>query len=387
MLWSAYAFDDDLKSWMWWTWVEQQGRAQPRTSRKFQQERWHLKSLHDKTVLDALAEGLASELGAKHGQATVRVGSIWVDQTPQATTKYLEPGGVKPRIVKCELADLVVVTHVSFGGAPVAPGDTRALLVQAKVTDVPGVLDAAGKASSSAKERNLLERCCSPITLWTGTGLPGARKVSSGASGSAGTKLGEYNLTRKPNKLGLGAYARYLTIPRKLVPLPVAAYQGMWPTSRAHNVGSSMSLGELVRSMLQPGCASTIGEPLNGAFANAEWRRLIRDLTKNYHEKVVNRFTSATSAPIPRLSESQIYSCFMQTPGQGPGAQLVVGTPRGGTGRAAVDLFALQQPGGTGGGGAREEGNPIADFDDAPAIPVLVVRADIRTDRPRDPQG
>ena len=387
MLWPAHAFDDCMKSWMWWAWVEQQGRAQPKNSRKFQQERWHLKSLHDKTVLDALAEGLASELGATYGRATVRVGSIWVDQTPQATTKYLELGGVRPRTVKCELADLVVVTHASFGGAAAPPGDTRALLVQAKVTDAPGVLDAAGRTSSSAKERNLLERCCAPITLWTGTGLPGAQKVSSGASGPAGTKLGEYNLTKNSRKPGLEAYARYLTIPRKPLLVPVAAYQGMWPTSRAHNVGSSSSLGELVRSMLRPGLAATMGEPLNGTAANPEWQRLIRDLTKNYHEKVVNRFTSATSAPIPRLSESQIYSCFMQTHGQGPDARLLVGRPRGGTGRAAVDLFALQQPGGTGGGGARQEGNLTADFDDTPAIPVLVVRADIRTDRPGGPQG
>lgn len=255
MLWPAHAFDDYKNSWMWWAWVEQQGRTAPRTSRRFQQERWHLKSLHDKTVLDALAEGLASELSATYGQAAVRVGSIWVDQTPQATTTYLDPSGVKPRSVKCELADLVVVTHASFGGPAVAPSDTKALLVQAKVTDSPGVLDSAGQTSSSAKERNLLERCCSPITLWTGTGLPGSRRIFPGASGPAGTKLGTYNSRIRPNNVGLEAYARYLTIPRKLVASPVPAHQGMWPTNRKVNGGASMSLGNLIRSMLTRGMA------------------------------------------------------------------------------------------------------------------------------------
>lgn len=71
----------------------------------------------------------------------------------------------------------------------------------------------------------------------------------------------------------------------------------------------------------------------------------------------------------------------MQNLGQGFGAWLEVKTPRSGTGNAAVNLFALQQTGNSGGGGVTQERDAIADFDGMPAIPVLVVRADIRGDQ------
>ena len=164
MLWPAYALDVARNSWLWWAWVDETGKAGVAPGKKYQQERWHLRALHDVGVFNALAQGIACDLALQHGSAKVRIGSVWVDHTPQAKTKYVGPAGSTPRSAKCELADLLVVTYVKLAGRPPRTGDTKALLVQAKVTDSPGILDATGGArSSSFKERNLLECCSAPI--------------------------------------------------------------------------------------------------------------------------------------------------------------------------------------------------------------------------------
>lgn len=169
MFWPTWMLQSPLDSWMRWSYQELQGRKFAGKS-KYQRERWHLRSLHDEDFLDSAALELGAHLVLQHNQrVNLRLASIWVDLTPQATAKYKGPSQPKQTRVKCELADLVIITMASFGGRQPTQQDVRALLVQAKVTAQPGILDNAGPRTSSYKERNLLECCSSDIELWEDT--------------------------------------------------------------------------------------------------------------------------------------------------------------------------------------------------------------------------
>lgn len=271
MVWPALSFKNPRDSWMWWSYQEMSGKKYAGTS-KFQRERWHLRSLHDDFILENAAIELGAELASKHGRADVRLGSIWVDLTPQAKAKYKAP--TRPVDVKCELADLVIVTMASFNGRPPSSKNVRALLVQAKVTDVPGVLDLCGPRSSTSKERNLLEVCSSKVELFAGTN-------------SHSTKIGTFDLGCTSKQPGLEKYSQYLTIPKHVGVPPSDPYQAMWPASRSQTHGTAMPLGDALLAMLDTSVKPVIGHPLGGAGVQPDWPRMIRTLTGLYDGKVV----------------------------------------------------------------------------------------------------
>lgn len=295
MVWPAPGFNNQAASWLWWSYQEISGKKYAGTSR-FQRERWHLRALHDDSILENAAIELGAELAMKHGRADVRLGSIWVDLTPQARAKYRAP--TRPAKVKCELADLVIVTMASFNGLPPSSRDVRALLVQAKVTDVPGMLDLCGPRSSTSKERNLLELCSSNVELFAGTAIHS-------------TKIGTFDLGCTDKQLGLEQYSRYLTIPKHIGAPPIDPYQSMWPLSRSGTSGTAISLGDTLLAMLDTCVKPTIGHPLEGVGVKPDWQRMIRTLTGLYDTKVVDRFTDKGASPFPRIQQSSLHSCFM----------------------------------------------------------------------------
>ena len=355
MLWPKLVLQSPSDSWMWWAYQESLGKAY--AGKKYQRERWHLRALHNKDILDSAALELGTRLSQMHGRADVRLGSIWVDHTPQVKAKYIPLPVAKSSRVKCELADLAIVTMASFGGRPVAPGDVRAVLVQAKVTSQPGSLDSAAPGTSSSKERNLLERCSSKLEVWTGTGTS--------------TKLGDFDLGCSPPDLGLGKYSQYLTIPRVIVPPPASVhpYQSIWPTSRASQIGTALSLGEALFDMLNVP-ASTIGYPLTGPSVAADWQKLIRRLTALYDKEVVNRFTKKGAAAFPRTQQSSLHSCFMS---REPGSQYLSLEANSLLWEDMSSAFGD----GAGGDGGRGKISHAENDAPGPQIPILLIQANI----------
>lgn len=361
MFWPAFRLENPADSWAWWAYQELQGVAYARArSSKYQRERWHLRALHDEDILDSAALELGAILRKRHGRVNLRLGSIWVDLTPQATAKYKGPGKSRQSQVKCELADLVIVTMASFGGRAPRQEDVRATLVQAKVTSQLGILDKEGRGSSSYKERNLLECCSSDIALWAGTDTT--------------KNIGTFDLGCRPNAVGLARYSQYLTIPSEVGAPPTNPYQSMWPFGRKSLSGRAMSLGEALLDMLDTPAGPTIGCPLAGQNVGRDWPRLIRTLTGFYHSGVVNRFTGNGAAAFPRIQQSSLHSCFMS---QG---QHFLGMHRNSSSQSLLwsDMsFAFAGGGGKGNAVAMDGQGGEAD---GPHLPVLLVQADIGPD-------
>jgi hypothetical protein len=358
---SRFVLRNAYDSWMFWAMQELRGRDYAGKS-KYQRERWHLKSLHDAPILDDLAWDLASRLGRRYGRADIRLGSIWVDQTPQAKARYLGIGKTRSGAVKCELADLVIVTMASFGGAPVRSEDIRAVLVQAKVTTTPGTLDADRPRTSSHKERNLLECCSSPIELFTGTG--------------ASTLIGNYDLGSKPASPGLARYSQYLTIPRTLGAIRTHPYQSLWPAARNMQYGPTRSLSNALYNMLDLPSCPEIGCALGGGGIPSDWPRLISDLTRLYNKSVVNRFTGHGAPAFPRVQASGLHSCFFESDPRRQRQRFVMGT----NGLRWQDMSSFFPPHG---GNGLNKHRAVQEFDDSPAIPILLIQASVGAeDRP-----
>lgn len=358
MLWPAFRLENPADSWAWWAYQELQGKAYARAqSSKYQRERWHLRALHDEDILDSAALELGAALSDLHGQVNLRLGSIWVDLTPQATAKYRGPGKSRQSKVKCELADLVIVTMASFGGRAPRQEDVRAVLVQAKVTSQLGILDKEGPRSSSYKERNLLECCSSDIALWAGT--------------DTSTNIGTFDLGCTPGAVGLARYSQYLTIPSEVGAPPTNPYQSMWPFGRKSLSGRAMSLGEALLDMLDVPAGPTIGCPLTGPNVERDWPRLIRTLTSLYDTGVVNRFTGNGATAFPRIQQSRLHSCFVDQHLHSLGVHRHSGS---GPLLWSDMSFAFGDGGGRGNNGAMEgQGGET----DGPHLPVILVQADI----------
>ncbi|EPC9891250.1 hypothetical protein ACR3XN_004271 [Escherichia coli] len=77
-------------------------------------ERRGLKYIHDPCSLQELSSVLACHLEHSGIDASVKVGSIWIDGTPQAKAKVL---GNAESEVQCELADLLILLNVGINGA------------------------------------------------------------------------------------------------------------------------------------------------------------------------------------------------------------------------------------------------------------------------------
>ncbi len=292
-------FQGGRDAWMWWFQAEYWGRA-AMTGKKYQRERWHLRGLHDVAALDALAASVHARLSSPLQKATVQVGSIWVDHTPQVRTKFFPTPHARARTVKCELGDLLLVTHCTIG-ANVSSENTRAVILQAKVADVPGTLDyEGGVSSSSQRERNMLEQCCGPLEVFSGTN-----------STNKSSLLGRFDLGATPSLAGLESYAKYLTIARapSRSGQAVNPYEVMWPYRRSSESGRHLPLGDMVLAMLDPGwLGRRPGMPLTGPKVPPDWRQLVDMLAANYYDKIVDRFKNVSRVGIPRLQESRVYS-------------------------------------------------------------------------------
>lgn len=275
--------------WDWWETQEAKGRYYS-GGWKYQRERWHLLALHSPDFLVALSQEIWLELYAKLGHVEVAIQSVWVDQTPQASSTYMKSS--REHKVKCELADLIVITEIEFAGEDARPEDRRAVLVQAKVTSQPGVLEMASPGSSSYKERNLLELCCSAITLRAGVG--------------ASKLIGTFNLGCSSSALGLEKFAKYLSIPDQRAVPATAPYQAMWPHSREVQVGLSNSWVREISDMLLPGTFGAMGAPLAGAGSCMAWTSLVESVTARYALASVRRFPQATGGGFPRVSRSSV---------------------------------------------------------------------------------
>lgn len=359
---SASGNTSSIDGWASWAYQELAGKAHFGRS-KYQRERWHLRALHDESFLDKAALEVGGRLAALNSPVEVRIGSIWVDHTPQAHSSYREAGGSRDLSVKCELADLVIVTLATFQGAKLQPEHVRAVLVQAKVTRVLGTLDAEGRRSSSFKERNLLECCSSSIKLTSGTGS------------SAG--LGTYDLGCSGSSLGLANYAQYLTIPSSVGAPPSSPYQAMWPTGRHVQAGSSMALGDALLSMLDVGQVATVGAPLAGHGVLPDWPKLIRMLTGFYQAKSVNRLTGNGRGSFPRIQQSKVHFCWMT------GMHEFSTHPRFPWGWPDFS-HAIEQASG-GGGDRLPDGDGGDDGENGANLPVLLVHANFRHPPPERP--
>lgn len=108
-------------------------------------ERRALAYIHNTASLNELAERLSLHLSIRNVRARVRVGSVWIDGTPQAKAQTSHGP------VQCELSDLLVVMNVYRGGLI---KDRAAVLIQAKVNTSP---DEIPPGRSTKKERALLE--------------------------------------------------------------------------------------------------------------------------------------------------------------------------------------------------------------------------------------
>lgn len=362
-------FISSIDDWGWWL-QQEDARKKLGTGKKDQRERWQLRSLHDQSLLGKVAFELSLNLSARYGQADVRLGSIWVDQTPQAQAKYKMPGK-RQSTVKCELADLVVVTMVSFGGKPPLAEDSRAVLLQAKVTAIPGMLDGASSRTSTYKERNLLECCSSGITLSSGTG-----KSST---------IGTYDLGCSTSTCGLSRYAQYLTIPKERGLGTSLPYQAMWPYGRDWEDGDSMPLGTMLFDMLDYPSHSMIGQALSGPQVLPDWPRLIRELAALYDKKTVNRFATCGRGPFPRVLHSFLASSLNGTASSPSSSNNGLMWPNMSFAFSAANA---------GGGGHGEAVRSDREGERGPHLPVLLVHADLGPDgyerpfeRPQGPLG
>lgn len=349
MLFPDLSLNSTSNAWYWWAAQETFGRDYVRKSgsKKYQRERWHLRALHEERFLREVAYALNYRLW-KHYRQPVQVGvdSVWIDQTPQATAEYLTPTG-RSQTVKCELADLLVVTMTGFGGKKPHAKDIQAVLLQAKVTGTPGVLETDASPSSSFKERNLLERCHSNIQLNEGTGTS--------------KSLGSFNLHCSKN-LGLASFAKYLTIPKVLL-TDAYPYQSMWPMARSMRDGNAYSLGKALQGMVGLTRHRTMGCALDGPRVPSDWQRLVQVLTGSYLSDTVNRFTKTGERPFPRVVQVTYTSSFeMQQELGADSWMLSKDLPwRGGGGRD---------------GGAGDAIHP-QENDGGAKMPILLIRANV----------
>lgn len=346
MLFPGLPLNNTSNAWYWWAAQETLGREYARQSgsKKYQRERWHLRALHDERVLFSVACELEAGLWAAYWEPVhVGVDSVWIDQTPQATAEYLTPKA-RSQSVKCELADLLVVTMTGFGGKRPHGRDIQAVLLQAKVTGTPGVLEADASPSSSFKERNLLERCHSKIELNEGTGTS--------------KSLGLFDLHCSKASPGLSSFANYLTIPKELW-TDAYPYQSMWPMARCKRDGNAHSLGNALKSMVAPTRHRRIGCPLDGAGVPSDWPRLVRMLTGSYLSDTVNRFTKTGAKPFPRVVQVTTTSFLGIQQEFGPDPWML-----------SKDLSWV------GGGGAGEAIQSQEDSGGA-RMPILLIRANV----------
>lgn len=255
-----------------------------------QMERWHLRDMHMGHKVSYLTRWLASHIAAKTRNGNVTVRSTWIDHYPQAHTYYQPAGSTVKKSVSVELADLLLVVKVqNSGGLSLSE---RAVLLQAKCSNLPQILDASHAGSSTDDERNLLEACCAPICVTSGAGS---------SSTPINSKRSAYDLGASVLNPGLGIYARYLLIPRKFFSRSLP-YMTVWPASLTARTGSPAHFSDILLAMTGVGAPGAFaGSAVNTSIATTGWDHLVKDLT-NYcnNQPWLNRFASKTGLPFPR---------------------------------------------------------------------------------------
>ncbi|WP_174868414.1 hypothetical protein [Pectobacterium polaris] len=232
-------------------------------------ERRGLKYIHDSHSLQELASILACHLEHSGIDASVKVGSIWIDGTPQAKAKVI---GNTESEVQCELADLLILLNVGINGAL----DRRsAVLIQGKIGTNPTKIP---PGNSTNKERALLERFddSHPLEIYKDT--RGKSPLNSSS---------KYNIKTKGG--GFKQYARYLVMPTML-DSPIVQEFGPfvtgWATRKRGYDLEDIDLFTLIPISLWDGKVGTA--LLNQS--NCEWTRLVEDITGHYATKKMKRF-------------------------------------------------------------------------------------------------
>lgn len=232
-------------------------------------ERRGLKYIHDPRSLKELSSVLASHLEYSGIDASVKVGSIWIDGTPQAKAKVL---GNAESEVQCELADLLIILNVGINGAL----DRRsAVLIQGKIGTNPTKIPSG---NSTNKERALLERFddSHPLEIYKDTRGKSLLNSSS-----------KYNI--KTGLSGFKKYARYLVMPTMLdspIVQKLGPFVTGWATRKRSYDLKDIDLFTLIPISLWEGKVGTA--LLNQA--SDEWTRLVEDMAGHYATKKMKRF-------------------------------------------------------------------------------------------------
>ncbi len=273
--------------WRFWRYVENQRKSKNTN----QMERWHLIHLHREHEVKYLTRWLARHIASISNDAHVTVSSNWIDQYPQARTRYQLSASQNPLPVNVELADLLLVVKVQDLGN--TTHSERATLLQAKCVTNPDSLDRSSPNTSTQNERHLLEACCEPLRV-----VSGSKKNSPPINKNHAT----YDLGASPTQLGLNRYARYLLVPksemRKCLP-----YMTVWPSALCTLTGSPNHLSDVVLGMAEIGTKSSF----KGAIVDrsTDWGHLVDDLIDYCNRQPkLNRFKSKTG----RLTSRKI-SC------------------------------------------------------------------------------
>lgn len=246
-------------------------------------EREVLKYLHRESSLHMLARFLRTHLP----NWCIRVDSIWVDGTPQAS--FTDVAGT----ANCELADLLLIVRwEDHTGCLI---NEQALLLQAKITPRHNRLTSG---ASTKLERRLLEQ------MQRGLDLHLHRDTARTSL------IGKYVLGTSPtgDKTGLKDCARYLLAPKGIKWLKNAEgrspYQVGWPKSYPYPELSKKQYG-FMEAALALGALKTLGRSVTNPPADA-WSQLVADLRGGYinsfmpgygHNRINSSFLSYISGP------------------------------------------------------------------------------------------
>lgn len=248
-------------------------------------ERWGLAYLHSKYALDELALSVVNILGKNGKTFSVSAESIWIDGTPQAEAEILSG-----KIIKCELADLLLIVEEIYQGNP--NQYESGVLFQAKATSQYNKLP-TGK--STKKERQLLEDMnrAKPLTLYKGTS-------------SSSSMIGTYNLSGIPS--GLSDCSRYLLMPKAIkwahpIQKSYAPFQVGWPKFRHSSFLYKPK--SIVQSIQEMVLFKTIGKPIVDP-SKCEWSRMVNDLRAGYRGVFMKGYNGQS-----RVNHSSCIMAFM----------------------------------------------------------------------------
>ncbi|KAB7707307.1 hypothetical protein GBN32_14130 [Plesiomonas shigelloides] len=240
--------------WLYWFWIK-------KLKKDRSLERWALRHLHHRNYLNLLAERVIDFNRLHHRPCSVRVNSIWIDGTPQATAK------ARTKEVKCELADLLyIVEELNHKGDRIA---RKGILVQGKNTVHPRKIDSG---NSTKKERALFEKLDRRYELTLKAGVSKTSKL-----------IGEYFLDSTV-KEGLSDCARFLLMPKMRYSFyddisNCSPFHVTWPK---RETSTEMVIGQsLTETVIEMYSGTNVGKKIIDP-SNCEWSRMVLDLENGY---------------------------------------------------------------------------------------------------------